>query len=260
MSIIAGTATGTMRLINHVVVQFYFHKRRSFAFAVAQSGNCVGGLVSGPLMRVSLDTFGFKGNFLILCGLYLQNVVMGSLYRPLPRISSSAQKTVSVATSGEINDAEAEGDFGEASDENAKDAQRNKSSRKRLTALKAVVLDTIDFSVLKDRRAQLLFAGVPLFLFGTMSAVVNSVARAISIGVDLRSAAFLTTCFNLVGFCGRLTAGVIGDRLPHRGFQLASYTFLSACFSMGIVLTHSYLYMAIVYSGLGIFYGECDTA
>ncbi len=248
--LIPGFGTGVILLINGVVVQYYFHRRRSIAFAIAQSGNSAGGLISGPLIRASLDTFGFKGHFLFLSGLYLQNVIVGSLYRP----PQTSEKVISVdpgcvqheseSLSLNVNAAEA----CSLEEENSTLPQVTKVSK-----LNSWFRDTLDFSILRDPRAVLVYCGLFLVSSGFFMAVANVVGRAVHIGIEPKKAALLPTCLNAFSFVGRLISGVIGDRLPHRCLQMAVYGLVAAAFGMCVVFTTTFWSMAIVHSTFGMF-------
>ncbi len=251
--LIPGFGTGVILLINGVVVQYYFHRRRSIAFAIAQSGNSAGGLISGPLIRASLDTFGFKGHFLFLSGLYLQNVIVGSLYRP----PQTSEKVISVdpgcvqheseSLSLNVNAAEA----CSLEEENSTLPQVTKVSK-----LNSWFRDTLDFSILRDPRAVLLYCGCFLMCSGIFTAAANVIGRAAYIGVEPKKAALLPTCSNAFSFVSRLISGVIGDRLPHRCLHMAIYGLVAAASGMCVIFTRTFWSMAVAYSTLTMFNGD----
>ncbi len=251
---IPGLGTGILFLINGVVVQYYFHRRRSIAFAIAQSGNSAGGLLSGPLVRASLDTFGFKGHILILSGLYLQNAIVGSLYRP-PHTSDQGEPVDpdSVVQHGSeslsLNEKAAEPCSFEA--ENSTLPQVTKVSK-----LNSWFRDTLDFSILRDPRAVLLYCGCFLMCSGIFTAAANVIGRAAYIGVEPKKAALLPTCSNAFSFVSRLISGVIGDRLPHRCLHMAIYGLVAAASGMCVIFTRTFWSMAVAYSTLTMFNGD----
>lgn len=61
----------------------YFEKRRPVANALASAGECVLTFVFTPLFQLLVDSFSWRGAFLILGGLQLNLCVCGMLLRPL---------------------------------------------------------------------------------------------------------------------------------------------------------------------------------
>lgn len=61
----------------------YFEKRRPVANALASAGECILTFVFTPLFQLLVDSFSWRGAFLILGGLQLNLCVCGMLLRPL---------------------------------------------------------------------------------------------------------------------------------------------------------------------------------
>ncbi|XP_074487994.1 monocarboxylate transporter 13 [Sebastes fasciatus] len=62
---------------------FYFEKRRPMANALASAGECALTFVLTPLFQLLIDSYSWRGAFLILGGLQLNLCVCGMLLRPL---------------------------------------------------------------------------------------------------------------------------------------------------------------------------------
>lgn len=66
-----------------VIVQQYFTRRRAIAAGIASAGVGCFGFIGSPLARVLVNTFGWRGAYLLFGGLSLQVMVPSALMRPL---------------------------------------------------------------------------------------------------------------------------------------------------------------------------------
>ncbi|XP_061171700.1 uncharacterized protein LOC133181178 [Saccostrea echinata] len=80
--VIAGSGMSFIVLAPVIVIGYAFEKYRGMAVGFAVMGAGFGMFVSGPLTQFLLDTFGLQGAFLILGGIGLQCVFLGSLMKP----------------------------------------------------------------------------------------------------------------------------------------------------------------------------------
>lgn len=89
---IVGAGFGLMYLPAIVMVGYYFEKRRAFATGVAVCGSGIGAFVFAPLSERLISYYGWRGATLIMGGITLNGVVMGSLFRPLEASCVKGQK------------------------------------------------------------------------------------------------------------------------------------------------------------------------
>lgn len=61
----------------------YFQKRRGIALSLGMAGTSVGALVTPPVLRLLLDTYGLNGALLVHGAIVFNVVVLGALMRPL---------------------------------------------------------------------------------------------------------------------------------------------------------------------------------
>jgi predicted MFS family arabinose efflux permease len=81
-SIFVGSGMSFLCLAPIIVMGYAFEKYRGMAVGFAVMGAGFGMFTSGPLTQYLLDTFGLHGTFLLLGGIGLQCVFLGSLMRP----------------------------------------------------------------------------------------------------------------------------------------------------------------------------------
>ena len=91
-----------MYLPSMVMVGYYFEKRRPLAAGIASSGSGFGMLILAPLAAYLVSEYHWKGALVILSGVMLQGVVLGSLMRPLEAPNAKASQSESELTDEEL--------------------------------------------------------------------------------------------------------------------------------------------------------------
>ena len=91
-----------MYLPSMVMVGYYFEKRRPLAAGIASSGSGFGMLILAPLAAYLVNEYHWKGSLVILSGVMLQGVVLGSLMRPLEAPHSKTSQSESELTDEEL--------------------------------------------------------------------------------------------------------------------------------------------------------------
>ena len=61
----------------------YFDKYKATAAGITLCGTGVGGFVFPPIIKALLDTYGWRGTFLMIGGIYAHGVILGSLFAPI---------------------------------------------------------------------------------------------------------------------------------------------------------------------------------
>ena len=61
----------------------YFDKYKATAAGITLCGLGVGGFVFPPIIKALLDTYGWRGTFLMIGGIYAHGAVLGSLFAPI---------------------------------------------------------------------------------------------------------------------------------------------------------------------------------
>ena len=92
-----------MYLPSMVMVGYYFEKRRPLAAGIASSGSGFGMLIlAPPLSAYLVNEYHWKGALVILSGVMLQGVVLGSLMRPLETPHTKTSLSESELTDEEL--------------------------------------------------------------------------------------------------------------------------------------------------------------
>lgn len=77
-----GIGVGLATSAAFVALNHYFKKRRGQAVGLSMAGTALGMLIMPQLVRILLETFGFRGAVLLLSGLALHSVVGATLLQP----------------------------------------------------------------------------------------------------------------------------------------------------------------------------------
>nr|XP_054762758.1 monocarboxylate transporter 2-like [Lytechinus pictus] len=81
---VAGFGFGFPLVPSLELIRLFFTKRFAIANGLIYSGTGIGVVVFAPLGQVLLDTYGWRGTFMVLGALCLHVVVHGAVLRPLP--------------------------------------------------------------------------------------------------------------------------------------------------------------------------------
>ncbi|XP_064627778.1 monocarboxylate transporter 2-like [Lineus longissimus] len=81
--VISGVGLSLVYTPGVIIVAFYFEKRRALATGISVSGSGIGTFAMAPLMEYLIQTYGWRGTFLLIGGFFLNLVVCGALFRPL---------------------------------------------------------------------------------------------------------------------------------------------------------------------------------
>ena len=79
-----------------VSVSMYFEKRRAFATGVAVCGSGVGTFLMAPLVHKLIDHYGWENAIIIMGGIVLICVPLGTLFKPVPVNNMSVNSDVEV--------------------------------------------------------------------------------------------------------------------------------------------------------------------
>ncbi|XP_038074087.1 monocarboxylate transporter 11-like [Patiria miniata] len=80
--LVTGPAFGLVLNISLVLLGQYFHRLYACANGLAYSGASIGILVYAPVSQILLDTYGWQGALLLVGGIQLHLIALGSLQRP----------------------------------------------------------------------------------------------------------------------------------------------------------------------------------
>ena len=72
-----------MVLPSVVIIQKYFKQKRPMANGLRIACQHVGGICSGPVLRLCINTYGLKGAMLLESGIVLHSVVCGAFFRDI---------------------------------------------------------------------------------------------------------------------------------------------------------------------------------
>lgn len=184
-----------------VIIHYYFDKKRSVASALSTSGMGLAMFVISPLVRLSLDFYGWRGTILLASAAALNGVPIGMLYRPLPRKYLFARQKQKVLD--------------------------GKNTVRTSTGRCAVLKNLIDFSLLKNTRFLLYVIGTCLANSSLNVQFVHMVNKSVAMGISKVEASFIPAIQGIGITVSRPLFGLIGD-IPcvNRSLQYATGVFL----------------------------------
>ena len=142
-----------------------------------------------PFNQYLLNTYGWKGSFMILGGLLLNCCVAGSLMRPVePKASTESKNKVSVSET----------------DSSVKKRQKKLSVWEEINKY-------LDFSLFKHRGFLIYLSGNVIMFLGFFAPVIFLAPYAKDKGIDEYSAAFLLSVMAFVDMFARPTVGLIAN-------------------------------------------------
>ncbi|KAK7103911.1 uncharacterized protein [Littorina saxatilis] len=81
--VVAGVGIGLIYLPSITMVNLYFNKKRGMVAGIVTSGSGFGLLTMAPLTETLIETYGWRGCYLIMAGIALNFCVCATLMRPL---------------------------------------------------------------------------------------------------------------------------------------------------------------------------------
>ncbi|XP_030635931.1 monocarboxylate transporter 2 [Chanos chanos] len=162
----------------------YFYKKRPIANGLAMAGSPVFLSTLAPLNQYLINSFGWRGSFLILGGLLLNCCVAGSLMRPLGPPPGKVQKeeeTPAIA-----------------------------SKKEKATAWQ-IINKYLDLSLFKHRGFLIYLSGNVIMFVGFFAPIVFLSPYAKDNGVDEYSAAFLLSILAFVDMFARPSMGLLAN-------------------------------------------------
>ena len=209
--LVSGCAFGLVHLPSTVMVGHYFERRRALATGIAVCGSSVGTFCIAPLTRLLVRSLGWRPCLRILSALLLLCVPLSAVFRPVSSRKDEESHGARESSGESDGDAVAQGNPDEASQGHPQEGGRW-SALGRLMLRPMVALSSV-------LQLQLLLS--PSFLLLTLSGFVNVlgyfvpfafvVDRAILLGYDADSAAYLLSLIGLANIVTRVTCGLIAD-------------------------------------------------
>ncbi|XP_048242827.1 monocarboxylate transporter 12-B-like isoform X3 [Haliotis rufescens] len=89
--VLTGAGVSLMYTASTVIVLQYFDKKRGLAMSISSLGEGVGMLVLPPLTYLLIETYSWRGAFLVTAGITLNAAVFGLLFKPPPYLSKAVQ-------------------------------------------------------------------------------------------------------------------------------------------------------------------------
>lgn len=171
------------------IVGKYFYKKRPVANGIAMAGSPVFLSTLAPFNQFLLNSYGWKGSFLILGGIFLNACVAGALMRPVePKQTSASKNKIGMRE---------------------KDSSMKKSHKKE--SLWERINNYLDFSLFTHRGFLIYLSGNVIMFLGFFAPVIFLAPYAKDKGIDEYSAAFLLSVMAFVDMFARPSVGLLAN-------------------------------------------------
>ncbi|KAM3872054.1 monocarboxylate transporter 2-like [Diretmus argenteus] len=189
------------------IIGTYFQVKRPLANGLAMTGSPVVLSTLAPLNQFLLDSFGWRGSFLILGGIVLNCCVAGSLMRPVnKKVTLRDNNAGAPRSNGAAAEEAAAEDTNAQSVDLLTEQERNESSKSGGFASRFV-----DLTLFRHRGFLIYLTGNVVMFFGFFAPVVFLAPYAKHQGIDEYSAAFLLSIFALVDMFVRPGTGFVAN-------------------------------------------------
>uniref|UniRef100_S4R5I0 Major facilitator superfamily (MFS) profile domain-containing protein n=1 Tax=Petromyzon marinus TaxID=7757 RepID=S4R5I0_PETMA len=227
------------------MIGVYFYKRRPIAYAVGMMGSPLLLSTLAPLNQFLLNTFGWRGSFLILGGILLNCCVAGALFRPL-------QLPVKKPT---VEEKKAEEEVPLATIEGKK-AEEVEEVKKKSACGK--ITDLLDLTLFVHRGFMIYLVGNVLMYIGLLVPIVFLTPSAKHMGIEEYSAALLLTVLAMVDLVARPAWGAIANSRwlrPQIHNMLSLSILLTGVCDLLCPLATGFWGLAVFAVGFAVFYG-----
>lgn len=234
--LISGFGLGLALMPPLILVHYYFDKRRTFAAGISLMGHSCGTFITLPVLRLLIETYGWKGAVLIHSALVMNTFVTAGLYRP-PVLEELEKKKMA-----------------------AKDQQTNSSSNKVsncLTNLWNIFKNIWDFSLFKDIVFVQYLIAVLLFQFGGDIMYKFTPLKGVAMGISKLEVAIFPSILGFSSTCARVFASVVGNlKCTNRIIMLGSAAILGSLAMFVSTLAVDFIYLAVCVGIYGLLLGE----
>ncbi len=245
---------GLIAIPSAVLVQQYFTKHRALAVALSSQGFSMGTTITGPLSRLLIDVYAWRGAMLLSACVAIQGFVCAAAMRPVPQKIVSSFNATPTNTEGVT----LQGKLPKSSlaEEYTRDTQKCSNSCQSCSIIG--MLKPFDLSMWKslDFVLMLLSRGMATPALSVM--IMYAVPRAAFLGIDKLQASTLPFALGICSIMGRFIAGfVTNNQCTDRMWYYTAWQFIAAGFIGSSILAGDQLYLLIaVYGAYGISCGK----
>uniref|UniRef100_A0A8C9A7S7 Monocarboxylate transporter 2 n=1 Tax=Prolemur simus TaxID=1328070 RepID=A0A8C9A7S7_PROSS len=216
------------------IIGKYFYKKRPMANGLAMAGSPVFLSTLAPFNQYLFNTYGWKGSFLILGGIFLNACVGGSLMRPLVPKQTTSKSKNKIAVKEEGSDLK---------------KKHQKSTWEKVNKY-------LDFSLFSHRGFLIYLSGNVIMFLGFFAPIIFLAVYAKDKGIDEYSAAFLLSVMAFVDMFARPSGGLIANskyvRPRIQYFFSLAVMFNGVCHLLcPLAQTYASLVVYAVFFGLG---------
>ena len=225
----------------------YFDKYKATAAGITLCGLGVGGFVFPPIIKALMDTYGWRGTFLMMGGIYAHGAVLGSLFAPIKPKQKKSRDVINSAIIDVIETNVDELDFNTLLNGNGDGPQNIIHQKEENGPLSQIAIEDKNISQKNNSRKNILLESVLLlknisFMCLCLSYMVSCFANMIvythfgnhilSLGFSKKNVVFLYVLMGISKTISLALAGVLSE--------IAKFNVLlvfSACFILSGIIT-----------------------
>lgn len=230
--VIFGVGHGLYFVPPIIIVQLYFEKKRALAAGISLMGHSSGVFLLMPILRILIQTYGWRGAMLLHTGFVLQLFVIGSFFR-MPNVAEVSNKT-NCATPENYN-------------------QNTPSACKRITHFLGHIWDLslLTNAVFVQFMLSMLLSGFSLDCVYRFTPL-----KAVSIGMTKVEASILPSVIGLASTCSRLCTSLVADlKCVNRTIMCGFGIFMQGLVAVMSTFAYDFLSFAIFMGIYGTFLG-----
>ncbi len=235
-----GLSSGMLLIPCTVIVQHYFTRRRPIAVGLSSVGLSLGSITTGPIIRLLVAHFGWRGAMLLSVGFTVQGLVCAALLRPIRIYKTNIASICSAENSNTST-----------CDPVHVDKKRQQSKWKKMRSL----FETFDISLWKQKAFIFLLLGRCFGMVSSSVMLTYAISRAVHEGIDSLLASSIVTAFGVGAFSGRfLTGGVANAACTNRLLYYSLSTLAGAILVLATIFAEGQIY---IYVAIYSLYGVC---
>ena len=238
-----GLGMGMAYICSLSILPRYFDKYKATAAGISFCGIGIGSFVFPPIIKALIDTYGWRGTFLMMGGIYAHGAILGSLYAPIDtqRIKSGDQvlkqdsnNTTMDKQNGNITltaNGDGHHDIKHNKEQNEIISQKTLAANKQFNSRKNILFDSM--LLLKNLNFGSACLSYTISYFSNMIIYTHFGSYILSIGFTGRDVVYLYVVMGISKTLSRALAGLLAEMA-----NLNILLVFSVCYiAIGIITT-----------------------
>ncbi len=208
-TVIPAAGEGFIAIPASVLVQYYFTRRRALAIALSTLGQALSAVVTGPLIRVLINVYAWRGAMLLSAAVSIQGLVCAAAMRPAPIRATSSTSQNSKPNPERNSDSPRTRKLPLAEEPQTGTEKGGTSCCSSPSSSIKRALKSFDLSLWKSANFILLLLSRGLSLSTLWAMHMYAVPRAAFWGIDKLQASMLPFSLGILSICSRFVTGIV---------------------------------------------------